>query len=309
MPTMRVTRVESKVPLLAAPLVTIVTPSYNQGEFLEETIRSVLHQDYEPIEYLVLDGGSSDGSVEIIRRYADRLAWWTSEPDEGQAQAVNRGFARSTGAYLGWLCSDDTLLPGAISRLVGALEERLDVDLAYGDVQWTDADSAVVRHGRARDLDLEDLLRGGSLPVFQPASLWRRSLWQAAGPLAEDLAYVLDTAFFLRAACVGTWLRLPETLATYRVHPESKTARVDVRKAEELLRFARWDFEEEALCRHARVRRAAFERRAALMLARSGERGRARRVFARSLLVSPRLSRATAARLFAALAPPWLKRR
>jgi glycosyltransferase involved in cell wall biosynthesis len=291
---------------LAAPLVTIVTPSYNQGEFLEETIRSVLDQDYEPIEYLVLDGGSSDGSVEIIQRYEDRIAWWTSEPDEGQAQALNRGFARAQGVYLGWLCSDDTLLPGAIARLVAALEERRDVDLAYGDVHWTNADSETVSYGRARDLDADDLLRGGSLPVFQPASLWRRSLWDAAGPLAEDLTYVLDTAFFLRAACVGSWLRLPETLATYRVHPGSKTARVEVRKAEELLRFARWDFEEEALRRHAPARRAAFERRAALMLARSGERGRARRVFARSLLASPRLSRATAARLFAALAPPWL---
>src|SRR5438874_2370883 len=122
---------------LSPPLVSIVTPSYNQAEFLEETIRSVFDQDYEPIEYLVLDGGSTDGSVEIIRRYADRIAWWRSEPDRGQVDALNAGFRHATGEILGWLCSDDTLLPGAVSCLVAELQSHPEALIAYGRAVWT----------------------------------------------------------------------------------------------------------------------------------------------------------------------------
>src|ERR671938_917569 len=128
----------SREPAVRRPVVSIVTPSYTQAEFLEETIRSVLEQDYGPIEYVVVDGGSADGSVEIIRRYEDRLAWWTSEPDRGQAHALNKAFTRARGDYVGWLCADDTLLSGAIGRLVAALEADLGAVLAYGDAIYTD---------------------------------------------------------------------------------------------------------------------------------------------------------------------------
>ena len=108
----------------SAPLISIITPSFNQAAFLEETLLSVLGQDYPAIEYIVIDGGSTDGSVAILERYADQLAYWVSEPDAGQADAINKGFAKATGKYVAWLNSDDVYLPGAVATAVAALEEK-----------------------------------------------------------------------------------------------------------------------------------------------------------------------------------------
>src|SRR5947208_5614134 len=124
------------------PLVSIVTPSYNQVAFVEDTIRSVLEQDYEPIEYVVVDDGSTDGSVEIVRRYEDRLTAAIAQENAGQVAALNRGFARTSGEYMGYLNSDDTLLPGAISRLAAELESDPNLLLVYGDALYAD------EHGR-----------------------------------------------------------------------------------------------------------------------------------------------------------------
>jgi len=286
-----------------------VTPSFNQADFLEETIRSVLDQSYEQLEYIVVDGGSVDGSVEILRRYEDRLAFWSSEPDSGQAEALNRGFARSHGRYLGWLCSDDTLLPGAVATMVEFLERRRDVDLVYGDAFWSDPRSQRSACTPSREWDVEEIVRGGSLPLYQPSSLWRRELWDVAGPLDEDLHYLFDTAFFLRIACIGSAARLPGALATYRVHERSKSSRTDDAKIQEYANFGRRPSRGagfELLDGHAKDRRAAFERRAAWMLAQTGRRGAALRRFTRSLAVSPRMSRRTALRFFLAVAPPRL---
>jgi glycosyltransferase involved in cell wall biosynthesis len=123
------------------PLVSIVTPSFQQGRFLEETIQSVLDQDYEPIEYIVVDGGSTDRSVDVIRRHEQDLVWWTSEPDAGQPQALNKGFSRARGELMSFLNSDDTLLPQAVSTLVARLEEHPEALVAYGDAIYTDEQS------------------------------------------------------------------------------------------------------------------------------------------------------------------------
>src|SRR5690606_30062072 len=122
--------------LMAQPLVTIVTPSYNQAQYLEHTIQSVLAQDYANIQYIIVDGGSSDGSVDIIKKYAGKLDWWVSEPDAGQADAINKGFARSRGTYQAWINADDILLPHAIREAVEFLEQHPEVGLVYGDTEF-----------------------------------------------------------------------------------------------------------------------------------------------------------------------------
>jgi glycosyltransferase involved in cell wall biosynthesis len=294
---------------MTGPLVTVVTPSFNQAEFLEETIRSVLEQDYEPIEYVVVDGGSSDGSVDVIRRYEDRIAWWTSEPDRGQAHALNKGFAQASGEYLAWLNSDDTLLPGAVSRLVGELDRNPGVALAYGDAVWLDDRSERIGYQPAREWDVEAMAKSGSAHVLQPASLWRREAWERAGPLDESFHYVFDTVFFLRMAALCRARHVAEPLAGYRIHPASKTYSEPLPKIEEYLRLADDVFGAEPLRRHTRAGRASYYRRAAWSLWNLGELSRARRTFLRSLALDPVMSRGTAAKMLRTLAPGPLVRR
>ncbi len=215
-----------------------MTPSYQQGEFLEETIASVLSQDYEPIEYIVVDDGSTDGSVEIVRRYEDRLAWWTQQENAGQVAALNRGFARSTGEYLAFVNSDDTLLPGAVSALVAELESDPRLVLVYGDSVYTDAESRQRGPLPSRIWDPALMVRRADNHVVQPSSMWRRSAWEHAGPLNEGGYYFFDFEFYLRLSALGPVRRIGRPLSTYREHPGSKTMGSGVRKANDYIRFA-----------------------------------------------------------------------
>jgi glycosyltransferase involved in cell wall biosynthesis len=222
-----------------APLVSIVTPSYNQARFLEETIRSVLDQDYPRLEYLVVDGGSDDGSVDVIERYADRLAWWTSEPDAGQAAALNKGFARAGGEILGWLSSDDTLLPGAVSRVVAELERDRDAQLVYGEALFVDESGRELFPLPPRPFDVAAMVRACANHVVQPGSLFRRRALDLAGPLDEDAHYLFDFQFALRLwRAGGKAASVPDRLATYRVHAESKSGGGTLLKARDYVRFA-----------------------------------------------------------------------
>ena len=207
---------------MSRPLVSIVTPSYNQAAFLEETIHSVLEQDYEPIEYVVVDDGSTDESVEIVRRYEDRLAWWTRQENAGQVAALNRGFARTSGAYMGYLNSDDTLLPGAVSRMVEELERDPELLLVFGDALYTDERSRQTGYLPSREFDVVEMVRRCDNHVVQPATLWRREAWERFGPLDERGWYFFDFEFFLRFPPERV-RRIPVPLATYRVHAEAKS--------------------------------------------------------------------------------------
>lgn len=224
---------------MTTPLVSIVTPSLNQARFLEETIRSVLEQSYPRLEYIVVDGGSTDGSVEILRRQSDRLAWWTSESDAGQAAALNTGFEHASGDILGWVSSDDTLVPGAVARVVEELERDDEALLVYGEALFVDEDGHELFPLEARPFDVAVMVGRCENHVVQPGSLFRRRALDLAGPFDEGAHYLFDFEFVLRLALAGGKVkRIPARLATYRVHSASKSGGGSLLKARDYVRFA-----------------------------------------------------------------------
>jgi glycosyltransferase involved in cell wall biosynthesis len=220
------------------PLVSIITPSYNQAHFLEETIQSVLSQDYPNLEYIIVDGGSTDGSLEIIQRYADRLAWWVSEPDRGQTDALNKGFNRARGGVLAWLNSDDTYLPGAISQAVTCLQAHPEAALVYGDADLIDEQGKVLGPFPARQTDLRRMLRG-SVHIPQQASFFRGELWPKVGPLDAEFYFAMDFDLWLRLATHGNLIYTPQRWANFRLHQAGKTHLSDDRCYPEMIRAAR----------------------------------------------------------------------
>ncbi len=205
------------------PRVSIVTPSYNQAQFIEETIRSVLLQGYPDLEYIIMDGGSTDGSVEIIRKYTPWLAYWTSEKDKGQADAINKGWQRSTGEALAWLNSDDTYAPGAISTAVGRMERHPEVAVLVGDCQIIDDQGRVLRLQPAGDFDCVTQLFTDTL--LQPGIFMRRDAVESVGWLDANLQYVMDWELWYRLWFAGYRIqRSPGVpLANFRCWPDSKS--------------------------------------------------------------------------------------
>ena len=206
--------------------VTIITPSFNQAAFVERTLRSVLDQDYPDLEYLVVDGGSTDGSADIIARYADRLAWWVSEPDDGQTDALNKALRRATGDVVGYVNSDDYLLPGALAEAVAVLERR-GASWMAGACRFVDGDTGEVDHVWTPTLPQGRRFSWMQQPwsVPQPATFWRRELFERLGPFRQDMHYVFDTEFMLRLAYAGELPALSEReLAVRYLHGDAKSA-------------------------------------------------------------------------------------
>jgi glycosyltransferase involved in cell wall biosynthesis len=223
---------------LGLTLVSIVTPSLNQAEFIEETIRSVLGQDYPNIEYVVVDGGSRDRTLEILLRHEDRLRW-TSGPDGGQSDAINRGFAATTGEIIAWLNADDRYLPGAIRAAAEAFMQDASIDLVYG--QAVLVDRAGNRLGSTRygePWNLRDLV-GRTNYIQQPAAFFRRAAFNAVGGLQVDLHYVMDYDLWIRLGSRGGVRFLPQVLAEVRIYPETKTASGGLQRFQEMERMIR----------------------------------------------------------------------
>lgn len=219
------------------PLVSIVTPSYNQAEYLEQTICSVLAQDYSPIEYLVIDGGSTDGSLEIIKNHQSRIDYWVSEEDQGQTEAINKGFSNANGEIFAWLNSDDTYQPGAVGEAVNYLEQNPDTGLVYGDLNYIDDKGKVIGQFNARQATLRRLQRG-AVNIPQPAAFWRSALWHRVGPLDPDCYFAMDYDLWLRLARITELVYLPgHTWANFRIHGKSKTIAADKRCWDEMLQI------------------------------------------------------------------------
>lgn len=218
------------------PLVSIVTPSFNQGRFLEKTLRSILEQDYPRIEYIVIDGVSTDNSISIIKRYAKKLAYWVSEPDQGQTDALNKGFARAHGDILAWVNSDDVLYPGAVKAAVEFLNEHPDIGMVYGDLDFIDENDRVIGRFNAAQTDLQRLRRG-YVHIPQPAAFFRAEHWRKVGPLDPSFFFAMDYDLWVRLAGVTQLKYLPgKVWAQFRLHSDAKTVSADDRCWPEMLR-------------------------------------------------------------------------
>ena len=204
------------------PKVSIITPSYNQGQFLEASIRSVLEQDYSNIEYIVVDGGSKDNSVEIIQNYQDRLAWWVSEKDKGHADALNKGFARASGDILAWLNSDDIYFPSAVSEAVEILTRNPRVGMVYGDADLIDDAGATVGQFASKQTSYQQMLRG-SVHIPQATTFFRADLWRQVGPLDLSLFFSFDYDLWVKFAKASQILYVPKKWARFRIHGAGKT--------------------------------------------------------------------------------------
>lgn len=216
------------------PLVSIVTPSYNQADFIEETIRSMLLQGYPNLEYIIIDGDSTDESVDIIRKYEPWLAYWVSESDRGQTHAVNKGFSKCNGDILAWLNSDDTYEPGAIAAVATKAIKDSGVDVIYGNVKITDEIGKTLAEIRTVPFHPQAFLYETVHIVAQSGVFWRRDIQRKVGDVNEDLHYSMDRELLIRFMEKGAkFAFLHQVLGTYRCHSQAKTS--SDRSREELL--------------------------------------------------------------------------
>ena len=218
------------------PLISIITPSFNQARFIETTIRSVLDQDYPALEYIIVDGGSRDGSVEIIQRYADRLAWWVSEHDKGQTDAINKGFSQAKGEILAWLNSDDTYEPGTLSAVADFFTQHPETGLVYANTNFINENGRKIGRFPAAQTDYPRL-RQGYVHIPQQAAFFRADQWRQVGPLDPDFYFAMDYDLWVRLAKLARPVYLPrQTWANFRLHTSGKTITADDRCWPEMLK-------------------------------------------------------------------------
>ena len=220
------------------PLVSIITPSYNQAKFLEAAMASVLNQNYPAIEYIVVDGGSSDGSQEIIKSFADQLAWWVSEPDQGQADAINKGFKKASGEIIAWLNSDDLYLPWTVFEAVQAFSENPDVGMIYGDAVSADGEGRLLNELRFESWGVKDLLQ--FRVICQPAVFMKRSVVEKVGYLDSSYHFFLDHQLWIRLARITNLRHISRIWAVSRYHAEAKNVTMASQCGKEVFRILDW---------------------------------------------------------------------
>lgn len=236
--------------MLQQPKISVITPSYNQGAYLEQTIRSVISQNYPNVEFIIIDGGSTDNSVEIIRKYAGQISYWCSEPDEGQSDALAKGFEKATGDILCWIGSDDLYLPGAFQKVADYFSKHPSVEFLSGGCLFVDAQGELLQtqalpfsRGVAATYDrLRYYEQDG---VCQPSSFWRREAYLAVGGINRCRHFIMDFDLFARLAQRKRFGRIPDFLACFRLHEESKSSTIQHVRLKEFEKF---------VCEHGRYR-------------------------------------------------------
>jgi glycosyltransferase involved in cell wall biosynthesis len=219
--------------MTSPPLVSIITPSFNQAQYLEQTIQSVLNQDYPNIEYIVIDGGSTDGSVQVIKKYQDKIKDWVSEQDAGQTEAINKGFAKAEGEILAWINSDDAYNPNAVSEAVKYLIEHPNVGMVYADCNFIDEHGNVIGKFNAKQTNYK-MLRQGSVHIPQQTMFFRKKYWSELDP---SFYFAMDYDLWTRIAKQAEIKYLHgKVWANFRIHTSSKTNVNDMRGWDEMLR-------------------------------------------------------------------------
>ena len=208
------------------PKISIVTPSYNQGQFLEQTILSILNQHYPNLEYIIIDGGSTDNAVDIIKKYEKHLTYWVTEPDQGQTHAINKGFKMATGEIVNWVNSDDLLEPDSLLTLAHAMEKDPNADVYFGDYRAIDGMNNFIYVRKSAPYHFRTLLWGRQLSC-QPAVFFRCRLLERFGYLDQNKNFCMDTEFWIRIASNGVKFRQIKTpIGITRVHIDAKTTRL-----------------------------------------------------------------------------------
>jgi hypothetical protein len=286
-------------PVRHRPAVSVVTPSFNQGRYIQRTIDSVLSQGYPDVEYLIMDGGSTDGTRELLESLSvqrpPRLRY-LCETDRGQAHALNKAIARTSGKIIGWLNSDDTFHPGAIETAVRFFERNPDVDLVYGNATFTDPnDRFIARCAHVEPYDWQRLVHYTDF-IVQPAAFFTRRAFEAVGGLDESLCYAMDYDLFLKIAAKFNVAHLPDVLASYRWSGQNKTAMGEWDRLREIARVAS-AFGARGLPAYSRIEAAFLGLRLALRDARHGRIDKTAHHLAagaRAVMASPRTWRSLA---------------
>lgn len=231
------------------PLISIVTPSLNQGKFIEQAITSIVGQDYSNTELIIIDGGSTDNTLDIIKKYSDKISYWISEPDNGPAEAINKGFRVAKGDILAWLNSDDMYLPCALSKAVDILGLSQEPRLVYGGcLHFQDGKKS--SSGWLYDCGYPDEDAWGYIPpsfdrevltyqdfIIQPATFWTRSLWKKTGELNESFSLTFDWEWFIRASQVCDFTNINQYLAIFRFHDNHISSNAGVDRSAQILKI------------------------------------------------------------------------
>ena len=205
------------------PKISIITPSHNQGQFLEQTILSIINQNYPNLEYIVVDGGSTDKSVDIIKKYEEHLAYWVSEKDRGQTHAINKGLIYASGEIINWLNSDDLMSPGALHLIAEEFNKNPEADFYFGDFSMIDYHGRVLFARKSPPYNFHALFYGRQLSA-KPSVFFNRGLLEKLGDLDESLSFCMDLEFWIRSADKGMKFRqIKEILTMARIHMDAKT--------------------------------------------------------------------------------------
>lgn len=272
--------------------VSIITPSYNQVRYLEQTIQSVLAQEYPSLEYIIVDGASTDGSQEIIEKHSARLAWWVSEPDDGQADAINKALRRASGEVVAWLNSDDLYLTGAVSAALQALEANPTVGMVFGDAITIDENGSELNPLRFGNWGLQELMQFRI--ICQPAVFMRRAVLEQAGGLDPSYHFLLDHHLWIRLAQRAPLQHAPAVWAAARHHPAAKNVSQAAGFGQEAFRILHWmedqpDLQPRLQADRRRIEAGAYRLNARYLLD-GGQPGPALRSYLQALWRSPRFT-------------------